>query len=136
MFIFVSYKYFKNYLFSGKKNKKTPTCQIPACRSATSLSQSLSSALLLRLSAGLNEGSHIHLLHEAHFLIRTSLLELEVFPRDKVELLTHAKCSQRTHQIQTKMQILSPLHIPSGYPSTLSMSIHWFRAFRLSLIYI
>ena len=62
----------------------------------TSLSQSLSSALLLRQSASLNEESHIHLLHDTHFLIWTSLPELGVFPRDKVKLLTCTKCLQGT----------------------------------------
>ena len=76
--------------FWGEKK----TCQILAHRSVKSLSQSLSSSPLLCLSAGLNKGSHIHLLHDAHFLIWTSLPELGVFPRDKAELLTQMKCSQ------------------------------------------
>ena len=47
-------------------------------------------------SAVLNEGSRIHLLHDAHFLIWASLPALRVFPRDKAELLTQAKCFQDT----------------------------------------
>ena len=89
---------YKIYLLGVCPNTKTlfskaqKTCEIPACRSVTSLSQCLSSAPLLRLSAGLNEGSHIHLLHDSHFLIWTSLPEYTesvvlITPRSQVRSL-------------------------------------------------